>query len=205
MQPWASKHSAVISKDRTRSLSSETLGEQKKLKRPSAFNVGSSYRSGRQSDVLSRQDVTASDLMEHFQQVTQKTASRTFGDNCDDYVLLCKRLNLKLTRQKAQELNIYARGGASEIKRHVSCNNKRDSSKRIVSMTEALINNAKLEDQIDIKNHHMISPELKPLPKVDLNLMAQWINSNWQILKAPRMLFMPRPMNLLQKRQMEQT
>lgn len=50
----------------------------------------------------------------------------------------------------------------------------------------------------------MISPDLRPLPSVNLELTTQWINDNMMTLKAPNMLFMPTQLNLLAKRQMEQ-
>lgn len=67
-------------------------------------------------ELISEKQVSA-----QFMPVKMKTGSRLFGDQLQDYVLLCKNLaNFRLNRVKANELNIYARGGASHVKEHLN-------------------------------------------------------------------------------------
>ena len=59
--------------------------------------------------------------------IISKTRSTYFGQQLDDYMILCQNLNLKLTRAKAYELNIAARGGANALNSHLLQIQKRNS------------------------------------------------------------------------------
>ena len=68
-----------------------------------------------------QQIVTADQVKALFMSVKMKTGSRYFGDQLSDYMMLCKSLaNYRLSRVKANELNIYARGGAVQVKEHLN-------------------------------------------------------------------------------------
>lgn len=51
--------------------------------------------------------------------IISKTRSSYFGQQLEDYILMCQSLNLKLSRAKAYELNIAARGGAQSLNSHL--------------------------------------------------------------------------------------
>ena len=129
-------------------------------------------------------------MRENVQQVTQLTGSRTFGDNCDDYMMLCKRLGLNLTRLKAQELNIASRGGSKCIENHVIRNNSQNCFDRKVTMSEALLKSSKLEDELEKLPDKR--SKAKPLPTVNLKFLTNWLNRNYSLLKNPNILFMPK-------------
>ena len=49
------------------------------------------------------------------------TGSRVFGDKLEDYQELAKRLgDFRLSRVRANELNIYARGSVTGVQAHLS-------------------------------------------------------------------------------------
>jgi len=50
--------------------------------------------------------------MDFYSAIQRETKSRVFGDQLEDFIMLAKKLGpYRLSRVKANELNIFARGG----------------------------------------------------------------------------------------------
>lgn len=65
---------------------------------------------------LKRKLITPAQVKELLMPVQRITGSRAFGDKLEDYQELCRQLgDFKLSRVKANELNISARGGAGVV------------------------------------------------------------------------------------------
>ena len=63
--------------------------------------------------------------MDLFLPVQRENNSRIFGEKLEDFQLLAQKLgNLKLSRIKASELNIYARGSVQGVQAHLRELNK---------------------------------------------------------------------------------
>ena len=130
--------------------------------------------------------------------VKRITGSRIFGENLDDYQILASKLgNYKLSRVRANELNIYCRGGVSGVKAHISQLRLSQQTKKAILSRDASQNNRSRQTLVEsvLSNNKSSLPSIsKPLdtigasggttdnqnfkPPIDFELLADWFNQN---------------------------
>ena len=133
--------------------------------------------------------------------VQRITGSRTFGDQLDDYQTLFKRLgNFKLSRIKANECNIYARGSVAGVQAHIMKNQLRNSTNLPPSRGNIIMKNpdVNIMDCLSggpIKNVDVaVDPEVigkvssSHKPPIDVGRIADWLNKNHHLIRAKNYL-----------------
>jgi len=140
---------------------------------------------------VKRKVITPAQVKELLMPVQRSTGSRVFGDKLEDYQELCKQLgDFKLSRVKANELNIMARGGANVIQAHLNLVKKSaphpaqqtaeqnraaaELQKKGKQSTTNLGPSAQLTGQSDIEN--LVTSG--SAPAVDLPRLVAWLNEN---------------------------
>lgn len=147
---------------------------------------------------VKRKLITANQVKELLMPVQRITGSRAFGDKLEDYQELCKQLgDFKLSRVKANELNIAARGGASVVQVHLSVAKKAAASQvsqQIAEQSRAIGDSAKkgkasaaaLAPAIPATGAGDIESLITSgsVPPVDLDRLVNWLNENQHYIQS---------------------
>ena len=150
------------------------------------------------SYAIKRKLITPAQVKELLMPVQRITGSRAFGDKLEDYQELCKQLgDFKLSRVKANELNIMARGGASVIQAHLNVAKKTTAAQAGQPGAESTAAPAEA-----VKKGKAAAASLSPpiptasaadieslvtsgsVPPVDLGLLADWLNENQHSIQS---------------------
>ena len=147
---------------------------------------------------LKRKLITAAQVKELLMPVQRITGSRAFGDQLADYQELCKQLgDFRLSRVKANELNISARGGAGVVQTHLTVAKKNaaaQASQQSLEQGRALTDSA-LKGKASAANLAASTPapgttDIESLvtsgsmPPVDLDRLVDWLNENQHSIQS---------------------
>jgi len=127
--------------------------------------------------------------------VQRQTGSRVFGDKLEDYQELASRLgNFKLSRLRANELNIYARGGVTGVQAHLnqlrqSANVFGHEASPDLSLIECLTGQATQASASAVAlEGEGSSQTVQRRPAVDVQRVADWFNQSAHLIKSKNYL-----------------